>query len=78
MKRINVDFRDIVFEHTLAQIHDEVDDGYLFIVIIGDDEMQHEIAMTFGQATDLRDVISLGLMSMVKFEEYENVVRLDE
>ena len=70
---MNIDFRTIEFEHLLAQNFED-DANSLLIVIVDIEGTQHEIAMDYDQANDLRDMISLGIMSMINIEDYDNVV----
>ncbi len=72
---MNVDFRTIEFEHLLAQTFAD-DATSLLIVIVDIEGTQHEIAMDYDQANDLRDMISLGIMNMINIEDYDNAVEL--
>ena len=73
---MNIDFREIEFEHLLAQVFED-ETGSLLIVIVDIKGNQHELALTYDQANDVRDMLSLGLMSMMNLDDYENVIRLD-
>ncbi len=73
---MNIDFRTIEFEHLLAQNFEDDNDS-LLVIIVDIEGKQHELAMTYDQANDLRDMISLGIMSMINLEDYDNVVQLD-
>ncbi len=73
---MNIDFRTIEFEHLLAQNFED-DANSLLIVVVDIEGKQHELAMDYDQANDLRDMISMGIMSMVNLEDYDNVIELD-
>ena len=75
MTKMHIDFTPVFFAKVQASV--AKDENALYVTVEDTEGFKHEIVMSMGQACDLRDIISLGLMNSIDISKYDNVVKFD-